>query len=193
MRKVLLFLITLALGFMLFGGMSGAEDINLPATGFSGKYTVYTDTYNGYKLKIPEEFKISDTGATTYWTSPLVDEMAGTIAVNVVELKDSSPQVNYDANYSSMKKNRDFTDVVPVKVKFQGKTIPGFRCSEASHRPGSPQKKAPDDIHRWHLYAFGNGRQYQLSCAGAFSAFTAKKFQATYNEVMKSFEAIPAK
>jgi hypothetical protein len=169
------------------------EGISLPPEGFSGKFSDYRDDLNGFKLKLPVEFKLKDKGATTFWQSPLVDEQSGTISVNVARMPGVSSQIMYDTNFKSKKEDPNYTEVMPIKVKMGKGTALAFRCRESNFQPGTRDRKQPFDIHRWHLYAFANESQYLLSFDGAFSAFGSNKFQPTYEAVIKSLEILPKK
>ncbi|MBI3929520.1 MAG: hypothetical protein HY319_28515 [Armatimonadetes bacterium] len=159
---------------------------------FSGKYTEYTDTYNGYKLKIPVEFVLHEKGASTDWTGPLINGMATSMAVNVVEMPRVHPQTLYDANLTSMKDDRFYTEETPVKVKFAKKTALGFTCKEVNTQRGTTDPKTPDEHHRWHLYVFGNDRAYTCGFSANFKTFQDGEVQPVYREVIKSFELVPA-
>jgi hypothetical protein len=161
--------------------------------GFSGNYTDYSDTYNGYKLKVPTEFKLNDKGATTNWTGPLMDGGSASIYINAAPLKGVASKVVYDANFKSKKEDRNYTEVVPVKVNFGGKTAYAFRCKEANHKPGSPEEKGAGDIHRWHLFVFGNEMVYTMGFTGPYASFKGNKLQATYEAVIKSVELVAIK
>ncbi len=179
------------------GGGSSNDKPNQDSTasqdfkGFSGNYTDYSDSYNGFKLKIPTEFKLHERGATTDWTGPLLDNGSASIYINAAPLKGVPSKVVYDANFKSKKEDRNYTEVVPVKVKLGSKTVYAFRCKEADHKPGSPETKASDDIHRWHLFVFGNETVYTMGFTGPFASFKANKLQKTYEDVIKSVELIP--
>ena len=185
-------LMVLCMIFVTCMGVLWAQDAGEKKI-FSGKFAVHSDDYNGYKVKVPVEFNLNDRGATTNWSGPIVNDFAASMSVNVVEMRDVSSQAIYDANYRSMKKNRDFTEVVPVKVKWGKKTVLAFRCREATYNSGTREEKAGNEHHRWHLYAYGNGRTYQCSVCGAYSAYKEKKLQALFEEILKSFELINTK
>jgi len=140
--------------------------------------------------KIPVEFTLHDKGATTDWIGPQVDGGGAMIYINAAPLKGVPSQVVYNANFKSKQEDRNYTEVVPVKVKFGNKTVPAFRCKEANHKPGSPDSKAPDDIHRWHLFVFGNEMVYTLGFTGPFSAFQANKLQSAFEPVIQAVELI---
>lgn len=161
--------------------------------GFSGKTAEYSDTYNGFKLQIPTEFQLKDRGATTDWLGPLMDGGSASIYINAAPLKGVPSKVVYETNLKSKKEDRNYTDVVPVKVKYGNKTAYAFRCKEANHKPGSPEEKAADDIHRWHLFVFGNEMVYTMGFTGPYSSFKTNKLQSTYEVVIKSVELITIK
>ncbi len=160
---------------------------------FSGQVSQYSDTYNGFRLNIPSEFTLHEKGATTDWTGPILDGGAATIYINVVEMKGVPSKTLYDINLKSKKDDRAYTDVVPVKVRFGKTTVPAFRCKEATNRTGSPDEKAPDDPHRWHLFVFGNDRFYTCGFTGTYATFKAGRLQATYEKVLASLELIPVR
>jgi len=165
----------------------------LPPEGFSKKFNVYLDDWNGYKMKIPVEFRQNAKGASTNWSGPISDGACISMSVNVVRMTDVSMQAVYDINLQSKKKDRAFVDVVPVKVKFGKTTIPGFRCKEAPRKPGSSTEKPGDEHHRWFLFAFGNKREYQVTLCACWSVYKANRVQAVFDEMLKSFELVPAK
>jgi len=160
--------------------------------GFSGSANLYTDSFNGYKLKIPTEFKLGEKGATTFWTGPLVEGGAASIYINAAPLKGVASKTVYDLNLKSKREDRNYTEIVPVKVKFAGKTAYAFRCKESTRQPGTNSEKQPGDIHRWHLFVFGNETVYTLGFTGTYAAFKANKLQSTYETVISSVELVPA-
>jgi len=157
----------------------------------SGKFSEYVDSYNGYKLKVPVEFQRGDRGATTTWQGPLMDGGSASMYINAAPMKGVPSQTVYEINLKSKKEDRNYTEVVPVKVKFGNKTVPAFRCKESNRRPGSPDMKSPEDIHRWHLFVFGNEMVYTMGFAGPFASFQANKLQTTYDPVIQSVELVP--
>lgn len=123
--------------------------------GFSSNYTDYSDTYNGFKIKVPAEFKLNNRGATIDWsTTTAIDGGVATIYINSAPLKRVASKVVYETNLKSKKEDRNYTEVVPVKVRYGHKTAYAFHCKEASHKPGSPEEKEANDIHCWHLFVF---------------------------------------
>jgi len=177
-------------------GDSNKPPENKPANqefkGFSGNYTDYSDTFNGFKLRIPAEFKLNNRGATTDWsTTAIIDGGAASIYINSAPLKGVPSKVVYDANFKSKKEDRNYTEVVPVTVKHGNKTAYAFRCKEANHKPGSPEEKDAGDIHRWHLFVFDNQMVYTMGFTGTYAAFKGNKLQSTFEPVIKSVEIIP--
>lgn len=165
----------------------------LPKEGFSGKCNIYLDDWNGYKMKIPVEFKQNAKGASTNWSGPIADEACISMSVNVTTMTGVSPQALYDINLQSKKKDKAFVDVVPLKVKLGKATVPAFSCKEAPRKPGSSAEKAGDEHHRWFLFVFGNKREYQLTLCAVWSVYKANRVQAVFGEMLKSFELVPAK
>lgn len=159
--------------------------------GFSGQYSDYIDTYNGFKIKIPAEFNLTDKGLTTTWNGPLLDDGSALIYINAAPLKGVPSKTAYDINLKSKKEDRNYTEVVPITVKIGNKTAYAFRFKEASNKPGTPDAKSPTDIHRWHLMVFGNETVYTLGFTGPFASFQTNKLQTTYNDVIKSVELVP--
>lgn len=161
---------------------------------FSGKLAPYEDTHNGFKLSLPTEFQVGTKGPTTDFNGPQVDGFATLVYINTVQMPGVPAKVLYDTNLQSKKKDPNYTDVKPVKVKSGVKgDVYAFTCSEADHAAGSPDEKKPDDHHRWHLFVFGNGRFYTCGFTGSYAAFKAKQLQPTYTKIIQSFELIPTK
>lgn len=170
---------------------AAAPDASQSFKGFSGQYADYADTYNGFKIKIPTEFNLTDKGLTTNWLGPTMHGGAALIYVNAAPLKGVPSKTAYEINLKSKKDDRNYVEVVPVTVKMANQTTYAFRCKEASNKPGTPDTKAPTDHHRWHLMVFGNETVYTLGFTGPFAAFQANTLQATYDEVIRSVELIP--
>jgi len=160
-------------------------------SGFSGRFTDYQDSYNGFKLKVPVEFPLHEKGATTDWTGPLLDGGSALIYINATPLKGVPSQVVYNANLQSKQTDRNFTEVVPMKVKLGNTAVLAFRCKESNYRPGTADLKAADDIHRWFLFVFGNESVYTIGLTGPFQSFQTNKLQPTYEAVIKSVELVP--
>jgi len=186
---------------LLFIGRSTsfADDTTDQTTfqGFSGQTTDYVDSYHGFKIKIPIEFQLTTKGDTMIWTGPMVDGLATTISINTTVMRGVPSKAIYIANLKSKKDDRDITGVVPMGVPIlihdKKKKALAFRCKEAEHKPGTPDKKDAGDIHRWYLYMFGNERSYTCGFTGTYQAFEENKLQSTYDAVIKSIELIPVK
>jgi len=184
-------------GINIFPGNGNSSGDSQPASndapqsfnGFSGKSTPYTDSYNGFKLNIPAEFKQTDKGMTSTWNGPLLDGGSALIYINAAPMKGVPSQTVYAINLKSKKDDRNYTDVVPVKM---GKpNTYAFRYKEALNKPGTPDTKAPTDIHRWHLMVFGNETVYTLGFTGPFASFQSNKLPPTYETVIQSVELVP--
>lgn len=161
---------------------------------FSGKMEPYTDTYNGYKIMIPVESKQTMKGYSTNWDGPMVNGSTVTIFVNCTEMKRVSSKLMFDVNLKKYKEDRSYTDVVALPpVKLGKSLVYAFRCSEAGHRPGTTDPKDASEIHRWHMFVFGNERSYTCVFACNYGAFQEKLVQPTFNQVIKSFSLVPAK
>ena len=172
-----------------------AQAEEAPAPIFSGKADVYSDSFNGYKIKIPVEFQNTGKGATTQWTGPQVDGFATTIHVNAVPMAGVHPQALYDAIIRSKKGDRGVTAVSPVKMegKLKGKPIYGFICKETEFKPGTRDKKEATDYQRWFLFVWGNDSAYEVAVVGSFQAMGGKELPPVFTEVLKSFALIAIK
>lgn len=158
--------------------------------GFSGKFEVFKHKDGQYKIDIPVEFKLDNEGLTTDWTGPHIDSMACSIYVNYVDMPDVPSETLYKINLDSYKKKtKEYTDIVPVKVKWAGKAAFAFRVKEVNHKLGkSDKEKDPSDIHRWHLFVFGNGKSYTLGFCANYAAFKGNKVQEMFEKAIKSVE-----
>lgn len=161
--------------------------------GFSGKFSTYKHQDGKYQINIPEEFKLDSEGYTTYWTGPLIYKMACSISVNFVDMPSVSSETLYNINLKSYKEKKgEYTDIQPVKVKWGKKTAFAFRVKEVNHKPGmSSKEKELNDIHRWHLFVFGNGKFYTLGFSANYEAFKKNKVQEMFEKVIKSVELLP--
>ncbi len=159
--------------------------------GFSGEYSAYLDDYNGFKVSIPAEFELSTQGQTTNWLGPILDDGAVGIYVNAAPLPGVDPgtlQATYRQQYEQ---DRFYTDVQTLSVPYGDRMVPALRVREVDNRQGSRDQKAPDDIHRWHLFVFGNDRVYTWGFTGMFQTFQDNEVQALYEDVIASVELIP--
>ncbi len=156
--------------------------------------TEYLDDFNGFKLKVPPGFKLDSKGLTTTWIRmPGEGGGAATIYVNAAELKGVSSQVLYNAHLQQYKNNRSYTEVVPMKVKFGKKAALALRVKEVNTMPGTRDPKGAEEIHRWHLFVFGNQRTYTWGFTGPFSEFQNGSLPKVYEDVIKSVELVTIK
>lgn len=110
------------------------------------------------------------------------------IYVNWVWMPDVSEKQSFDINLEQIKKDidspdPDYTDVV-VFDKDEGFDWEGlaFWFKEVP-------KDKDDEIHRWHIRAFGNNSSYTIGLTGTYGQF--RKWGPVYEEVVKSFTLIP--
>ncbi|MEB3355856.1 MAG: hypothetical protein VKK04_03965 [Synechococcales bacterium] len=160
-------------------------------TGFSGEFTNYLDDYNGFRLNVPVEFALNQQGQTTDWIGPIINDGAVMIYVNAAPLPGVDPQTLQQTYRQQYEANRDYTDVEPTTVPYGDGTVPALRVREANNRPGSRDEKAANDLHRWHLFVFGNQRVYTWGFTGMYQTFQENHVQALYEEVVSSVELVP--
>ncbi|MEO1519566.1 MAG: hypothetical protein AAFU78_02150 [Cyanobacteria bacterium J06633_2] len=166
------------------------ESTNNDFAGFSGEYSEYLDDYNGFKVSIPVEFEILSPGQTTNWTGPILDEGAVGIYVNAAPLPGVSAATLQETYRQQYEADRFYTDVQTMTVPYGDRNVPALRVREVNNRQGTRDQKAPDDIHRWHLFVFGNERVYTWGFTGMFQTFQDEEVQATYEDVIGSVELI---
>ncbi|MFH1454088.1 MAG: hypothetical protein ABIH00_08960 [Armatimonadota bacterium] len=167
----------------------GPQAVEEEFEGFSGELEEYESEDGQYIIAVPVEFELTEEGYTTHWTGPKINDMATSMSVNFVDMPDVNSDVLYQTNLDSYKKKKDYTDVQPVKIKGKGLA---FRVKEANHKPGkSSQEKDPNDIHRWHMFVFGNGKFYTMGFCANYQTFKDNKVQDIYEEVIKSVELAP--
>lgn len=160
---------------------------------FPGKWTEYSDAANGFKMKLPAELKLKEKGAVADWIGPIMDGAAVSVYVNTVVMKGAPSKILYDTNFSGKRGDPNYTEVTQVKLSPGKRGVYAFRAKEVSNRPGSSESKEPGDIHRWHLWVFGNDRMYTLGFTGAFASFQANRLQRAFERIISSFELLPAK
>ncbi len=163
---------------------------------FSGRSSTYLDDYNGFAIDIPAEFSLGDNGQTTDWQGPTLDGSGTLIYINAAPIPGVPAQTLYDANFQQYQQDRFYTDVEPVEIFFveegqQPVRVPAFRAKEVDNQRGTRDSKLPDDIHRWHLFVFGNDRSYTLGFTGSFQTFQDNDVQALYDEVISSVRLVP--
>ena len=159
-------------------------------SGFSGKYAEYTDTLNGFKLKVPVEFIREDRGQTTTWMGPTINDSATIIAVNSIPLSGVSGQDLQQAYQMQYEKDAFYTNVTPLEIKFGDEVVPALRMSEINKQKGTRREKNPEDLHRWHLYVFGNDQVYNIIMSASFETFQDNKVQGVYEDTISSVELV---
>ncbi len=112
-------------------------------------------------------------------------EGALTVYVNWTYMPDVASDSIYKTVMDDMKQKADgpnptYKDIKPLEIK-GGKA---FWYKEVD-------KSANDEIHRWHIQAYGNKSIYTVGLTGTFGQF--ENWAATYEEVVKSFGLIPIK
>ncbi|MEM8602663.1 MAG: hypothetical protein AAGF24_02350 [Cyanobacteria bacterium P01_H01_bin.121] len=160
---------------------------------FSGNSIPYLDDFNGFKVDVPTEYKLEADGQSTNWSGPILDGGAVSIYVNAAPLPGVSPQTLQQTYRDQYLADRFYTDVVTTTVPYGNTTVPALFVKEVDNRRGSREQKAPDDIHRWHLFVFGNERVYTWGFTGMFETFQTDtvKIQDLYRNVISSVELIP--
>ena len=115
-------------------------------------------------------------------------EPAVMIFVNWVWMPDVSAQVQYNANLKQVQDDiasphPQYTDIQTFD-KEKGYAWEGlaFWFKEVDKSDG-------EEIHRWHIKAFGNQSQYTIGLTGTYAQF--EEWGPIYEEVIKSFELIP--
>lgn len=117
-------------------------------------------------------------------------ESALQVYVNWTWMPDVSSQTMFDTNLKSDKQNADspdpdYRDIV-VMTKENG--YPEFEGGYAYFFK-EVDKKDGDDIHRWHIKAFGNKSSYTIGLTGTYEQF--KEWGPKFQEVVESFKLIP--
>ncbi|MEM8715974.1 MAG: hypothetical protein AAF268_06995 [Cyanobacteria bacterium P01_A01_bin.3] len=163
---------------------------------FSGQSSPYLDDYNGFALDVPTEFTLGNNGQTSDWQGPILDGSGTLIYVNAAPIPGVPAQMLCDANFQQYQQDRFYTEVEPVDIYFevegqQPVRVPAFRAKEVDNQRGSRDSKLPDDIHRWHLFVFGNDRTYTFGFTGAFQTFQDNDVQALYDDVISSVRLVP--
>jgi len=172
-------------------GSSGAGTAAAEFSGFSGESDSYLDDYNGFRLDVPVEFALNQQGQTTDWIGPIINDGAVMIYVNAAPLPGVDPHTLQQTYRQQYEADRAYTDVEPATVPYGDGTVPALRVREANNRPGSRDEKAANDLHRWHLFVFGNGRVYTWGFTGMYQTFQENHVQALYEEVVSSVELVP--
>lgn len=117
-------------------------------------------------------------------------EPALTIYVNWTWMPDVSDKVSYDANLKQTREDIESPDPDYQDVQIFDKKK-GYAYEGYAYWFKEVDKSDPDEIHRWHIKAFGNKSHYTIGLCGTYAQF--EKWGPIYEEVIKSFELIPLK
>jgi hypothetical protein len=148
----------------------------------------------GFALDVPPEFKLQEEDKTTTFTyQPGADgkgpmEPALLLYVNWVWMPDVPSKVMHGANKKS--DQQDMTSPDPSHrdlIEFDRKK--GYAYDGNTYWYKEVDKKSGDDIHRWHIKAFGNKSAYTIGLTGTFAQFA--RWGPVYEKVVKSFRLIP--
>lgn len=117
-------------------------------------------------------------------------EPALSIFVNWVWMPDVDSKTMFDTNLEQTRQNAnspdpDYTDIVVFDKE------KGFEWEGYAYAFKEVPKEEDDEIHRWHIKAFGNKSAYTVGLAGTYGQF--KEWGPIYEEVVKSFELVPMK
>lgn len=199
---------------------------------YKGFQEIKVEKY-GYKMWIPEEFKIQEKiDKTTSWIyqpgaaetkveekAPKKGGLAGklmkgigvdvssekaassssssgglesalTIYVNWVWMPDVSSQTMYETNLKSVKDNIASPDPDYRDIQFFDKKK-GYDWEGLAFWYKEVDKEKPDEIHRWHIQAYGNKSSYIVGLCGTYEQF--QKWGPLYEKAIKSWELIPLK
>lgn len=115
-------------------------------------------------------------------------EPALSIYINWTWMPDVAPGTLYKANKDSDEQNMsspdpDYTALTPMSKKG------GYAQDGSAYWYKEVDKKAGDEIHRWHIKAFGNKSSYTIGLCGTYAQF--KEWGPVYEEVIKSFKLVP--
>ncbi|APB34059.1 hypothetical protein GlitD10_1733 [Gloeomargarita lithophora Alchichica-D10] len=143
---------------------------------FSGQTSPYSDSAQGYRLRLPVEFQPAGAGS---WSGPRLPTPT-TIYVHTEPMSGSAAAFN--VHFKKYKDDPLYTNVTAVNIR-GGQ---GFRAEEVV-RPG----KSPDDLHRWFLFVYANERAYTVGMTGPLRAFQQGILPPVYGAVINSFEVLP--
>ena len=145
----------------------------------------------GYKVLTPADFlHDGELGETVLWSQHNTDGMptGAMIYVHWVWLPSVPVEVQYEANLQQVVKDTESSRPQYRDVRIVDSTQ-GYAWDGPAFWFKEVDKAAPDEIHRWHLKAFGNESQYIVGLTGDFEQF--EELGALYEEVIRSFERIP--
>lgn len=117
-------------------------------------------------------------------------EPALMVYVNWVWMPDVAPGTLYSANIDSTKKNASSPDPDYHDIKVFDKKQ-GYEYEGNTYWYKEVDKKAGDEIHRWHIYSAGNKSAYTIGLTGTYEQF--QEWGPVFEEVVKSFKLIPLK
>ncbi len=180
---------------------TGTQSFN----GFSGQYTDFIDSFNGFKIKLPSEFSLQNKGATTIWGGPLLvgrntngEEFTGggLISVNTVEWPAGNPSVACNATVTQYQSDRFYPNdkISSKQVRFGEIPATVVFFEESIYQRGTRDEKNPDDHHRMHFQVCGNGRIYNgiLGYYYGFFKRTDINISTVFEAVRQSFQLVPA-
>ena len=115
-------------------------------------------------------------------------ESALMVYINWVWMPDVSSDTMFKTNMDSDKKNMsspdpDYTDLIVFDKK------KGYAYEGNTYWYKEVDKTKGDEIHRWHIKAYGNQSAYTIGLTGTYAQF--KEWAPVYEEVIKSFRLIP--
>lgn len=115
-------------------------------------------------------------------------EPALLIYVNWVWMPDVDSGTMYSTNKKSDQQNidspdPDYKDIIVFDKK------QGYEYEGNTYWYKEVDKSAGDEIHRWHIKAYGNKSAYTCGLTGTYEQF--KEWAPVYEEVIKSFKLIP--
>lgn len=115
-------------------------------------------------------------------------ESAMTMYVNWTWMPDVSSGSLYDANVKSVKKDIESPDPKYTDLTVFSKKE-GYACEGNAFWYKEAKKQDFDEIHRWHIGAYGNKSSYIVGLCGTYRQFD--DWGDVYEKVLKSFKLIP--
>lgn len=137
----------------------------------------------GFSTESSEESSSSGSGGSSGGL-----ESALQVYVNWVWMPDVGSGTLYQANWDSVKKDMGSPDPnYKDPVNFDKKK--GYAYEGNTFWYKEVDKKAGDEIHRWHIYSAGNKSAYTIGLTGTYEQF--EEWGPHFEEVVKSFKLIP--
>jgi len=151
---------------------------------FSSETFNHVDTFHGYSLKLPIEFKLTSKGAITTWEySPLQIRLV----VHVINLPYAiPPEAMYSGTSYYFRNDKNYVDLKDHTMNFNGLIYLGFTVVQANHKEGLNEPKTQDDNHSFILNLFGSGSMYSITLLTPFKNAEAST-PIFYERVVKSF------